>query len=101
MALVGPLLLNPACGKADEPLNAGAIVKLGSDERFMFVAGIVEGLAMARYMQDGKKPEGMKCVYDWFYKDPTIITKIYSAFEHFPEYPPGTIVDVMVRKVCA
>jgi hypothetical protein len=61
----------------------------------------VEGLAISRYMQDGKKPDGMNCIYDWFYKTPNTVDKIYAAFDHFPAYPPGSIIDALVRKSCA
>lgn len=82
-------------------MNAGTIMeKMKPDERFAFVAGIIEGLAMSRYMQDGKKPEGMKCIYDWFYEHSDNVDTVYGAFERYPDYPPGTIVDLMVRKAC-
>ena len=75
--------------------------KMSSGERYSFVAGVVEGLAVSRYMQDGKKPEGMNCIYDWFYKDKITIERIYAAFTRFPNYLPGAVVDALVRKVCA
>lgn len=74
--------------------------KMAGGERYAFVAGVVEGLAMARYMKDGKKPEGMKCIYDWFYEDKSTLDTIYAAFQKYPDYPPGTVVDVMTRKKC-
>ena len=83
-------------------MTAGVVMeKMESGERYSFVAGIVEGLAISRYLQDGKKPDGMNCIYDWFYKNPKTIENIYAAFEHYPAYPPGTVIDVMTRKSCA
>ena len=91
-----------ANGAAATDMNAGVVVsKMGTEERHAFVAGIVEGLAIARFRQDNNKPDGMQCIYDWFYKDPDTPGNIYAAFQHYPDYPPGTVVDVMVRKVCA
>ena len=82
-------------------MTAGVIMeKMSSAERFSFVAGIVEGLAQSRYMQDGKKPDGMKCIYDWFYENKDNVETVYAAFKRYPDYPPGTIVDLMVRKAC-
>ena len=75
--------------------------KMGTEERFAFVAGVVEGLAMSRFTQDGKKPEGMKCIFDWFYENPKTVENIYAAFTRYPDYPPGTVVDVMARKTCS
>ena len=74
--------------------------KLAGGERYTFVAGIVEGLAISRYAQDGKKPEGMNCIYDWFYQNTKTIENIYTAFERFPDYPPGSVVDALARKTC-
>lgn len=82
--------------------TAGTVMqKMGVEERYAFVAGVVEGLAMSRYTEDGKKPEGMKCIYDWFYDNKSTVDNIYAAFERYPDYPPGTVVDVMVRKTCS
>ena len=76
------------------------MTKMDGKERFAFVAGVVEGLAMARYVRDGKKPDGMKCIYDWFYKEPKTADTVYAAFERYPDYPPGTVVDLLVRRKC-
>lgn len=82
-------------------MNAGTIMeKMKPEERFAFVAGIIEGLAMSRYMQDGKKPDGMNCIYDWFYQHDEHVDTVYEAFKRYPEYPPGTVVDLLVRKAC-
>lgn len=81
--------------------TAGVVMaKMDGKERYAFVAGVVEGLAMARYMRDGKKPEGMKCLYDWFYKDQATIDIVYAAFQRYPDYPPGTVVSVLAKKTC-
>lgn len=94
-------LVCSATHAAETSFTAGVVMqKMDAKERYAFVAGIVEGLAMARYKSDGKKPEGMKCIYDWFYKNPDTIKTVYTAFEKYPEYPPGTVVDVLTRKSC-
>lgn len=82
-------------------MNAGIIMsKMDGKERFAFVSGVVEGLAMARFMRDGKKPEGMKCIFDWFYKEPATIDTVYAAFQRYPDYPPGTVVDLLAKRKC-
>ena len=101
LALSAPFLLMQTPAKAERFTTGTVMQKMGSEERFAFVAGIVEGLAMSRYMQDGKKPEGMKCIYDWFYVNPKTVENIYAAFERYPDYPPGTVVDVRARKTCS
>lgn len=69
-------------------------------ERYPFVAGIVEGLAVARYFKDGKKMNGMECIYDWFYDDKQTIDTVYAAFGRFPTYPPGSIIYSLTRQKC-
>lgn len=74
--------------------------KMSSGERMGYLAGIVEGLAIARYHKDGKQKEGMGCIYDWFYKDKQTMKAIFGAFDRYPTYPPGSIIDVMVKRKC-
>lgn len=84
-----------------EKLSAGVVMeKMREGERYSFVAGIVEGLSIARYAQDGKKPDGMNCISDWFYSDPKALDNIYAAFGRFRDYPPGSVVDALARKKC-
>lgn len=81
--------------------TAGVVMsKMEGKERYAFVAGVIEGLAMSRYMRDGKKPEGMKCIYDWFYKNTGATDTVYAAFQRYPDYPPGTVVGVLIKKTC-
>lgn len=82
-------------------MTAGVIMeKMPQADRYPFVAGIIEGLAYARYVKDGKKTDGMGCIYDWFYKNKGRIQDIYQAFDRFKEHLPGTIVATMVAKEC-
>ena len=69
-------------------------------QRYAYMAGVVEGLAIARYMKDGKQKAGMECIYDWFYGDKTTVNTSYAAFEKYPAYPPGSIVDVLAKRKC-
>jgi hypothetical protein len=86
---------------AANDFNAEKVMKqMTPDERYGYLAGVIEGLAIARYNKDGKKKEGMNCIYDWFYDDKQNRRVIYDAFEKYPTYPPGSIVDVLVKKKC-
>lgn len=69
-------------------------------QRYAYVAGVVEGLAVARYMKDGKKKEGMNCIYDWFYDDKKTVDTIYATFDKYPSYPPGSIMDALSKQRC-
>lgn len=90
------------------PLNAGAtdftagvvMEKMSSLERAAYLAGVVEGLAYARYVRDGKADQGMKCIYQWFYEKEGTVKKIHAAFDHFKDYLPGAVIAAMVEKEC-
>jgi len=91
----------PGAGTAQTAMTAGVVMeKMPALERLAFVAGIVEGLAYARYAKDGKKTEGMGCVYRWFYDKKDRIDDIYQAFNRFKEHLPGAVVAAMVAKEC-
>ena len=70
------------------------------DERHAYVAGIVEGLAYARYAADAKQVAGMKCIYGWFYDSPDTTETVYAAFRRYPDYPPGAVVAALVKRKC-
>lgn len=81
-------------------LTAGVVMeKMSAEERNAYLAGVAEGLAYARYLDDGKKTDGMRCIYEWFYKDGTRV-KIHDAFERFSDYLPGAVMAAMVEKEC-
>jgi len=70
-------------------------------QRSLFLTGVIEGLAQARYEHDGKDPAGAKCVYNWFYgggKDSLL--QIYSAFGSHSNSAPAAIVSALVNREC-
>lgn len=56
-----------AVSKDAEALTAGEIAQnMSTDERLAYVAGVVEGLAYARWLADGKDATGQQCIWDWY-----------------------------------
>lgn len=102
--LAGKLLLSSifvSGGASAEEFNAEKVMKeMSSEERTAYLAGIIEGLAVARYHKDGKKKDGMGCIYDFFYKDKQNLRVIHEAFDKYPTYPPGSIIDVLTKRKC-
>jgi len=91
----------PPAAQGQTTMNAGVIMeKMPPNERLPFVAGIVEGLAYARYLRDDKQVKGINCIYAWFYDKKDRIQDIYQAFNRFKEHMPGAIVATMVAKEC-
>ncbi len=97
------LALLPLTGSAAwaSDLTAKVVMeKMEAGQRYPYIAGVVEGLAYARYSRDGKKTEGMKCIYDWFYEKPETLNLIYAAFGQYPNFTPGAIIGALTRKHC-
>lgn len=98
--LVLPLVAFPANANATD-FTAGVVMeKMSSLERAAYLAGVIEGLAYARYAKDGKADQGMKCIYQWFYDKEGTVKKIHAAFDHFKDYLPGAVIAAMVEKEC-
>ena len=82
-------------------MTAGVVMeRMEADERYTYVAGIIEGLAYARYARDGRDVAGMECIYGWFYGQEGAVEQIYAAFQEFPEYLPGAVLSVLLNQVC-
>jgi hypothetical protein len=93
-----PELARPA--NATE-FTAGVVMeKMTAEQRYSFVAGVVEGLAYARFASDGKDTTGMKCIYGWFYDDPKVTDLIYAAFQKYPDFTPGAVVAALAKRKC-
>ena len=73
---------------------------MNADERFLYISGVIDGTAYARFLRDGKQEAGMKCINDWFYRDKTAMQRIYAAFDRYPDYPPSAIVAVLANSQC-
>ena len=95
-----PLTLAPTMASAQD-FTAGVVMeKMSAVERSAYLAGVVEGLAYARYAKDGKQTSGMKCIYAWFYEGDGTLQKIHSAFNRFKDYLPGAVIAAMVEREC-
>lgn len=78
--------------------------RMTPEERYSFIAGIVEGIAYHRYTAGDKDSAAMNCVYDWFYKGSDgerTIDVIYAAFGKYPDYPPAAVVAALANRKCA
>ncbi|BBK29684.1 hypothetical protein STHU_03180 [Allostella humosa] len=88
-------------GASAQEMTAGVILeKMSGAERVAYLAGIIEGLAYARYVKDDKQAAGMGCIYDWFYKTRGRSLDIEKAFGRYKEHSPGAIVAALVTKEC-
>lgn len=86
---------------AARDFTAGVVLdEMKPAERYGYLAGIVEGLAYARYRADSKDTAGMACIYGWFYGEEDAPTKIEAAFARFRDLTPGAIVAALLQRRC-
>ncbi len=88
-------------------MTAGLVMKkidskeMNSGEATFFFAGIIEGLAQARFVRDAKNPAGRACIYGWFYDDSeAALRKIHAAFDRYPDAMPGQVIGTLVAVKC-
>ena len=82
--------------------NAMAVMEdLPPEQRLQYVAGVIEGLAYARFLRDNKKNRRhevhLRLV---FYEKKDTLSTIYLAFGQYPKYPAGAIVSAMIKQNC-
>lgn len=81
--------------------TAGVVLdKMDARERYIFMAGIVEGLAAARFETDGRNPTGRSCIYRWFYDDKAAPGSIEQAFGLYRDRLPGSVVGALIQMRC-
>lgn len=87
-------------------LTAGVVLKeMPSKEFVVYVTGLVEGMAYARFRKDtlaaGQKVEtGMQCIRTWFHGDTKTILAVEDAFRQYADYTPWVVVGAMIKKEC-
>ncbi|MCV6575107.1 MAG: hypothetical protein OIF58_05165 [Cohaesibacter sp.] len=78
-----------------------ALKVMEKKELHAYISGLVEGLAYARYVQDGKDADkGMKCILDWYYKTEEAAPKVLRAFVHFKGLTANAVVGALIKKEC-
>jgi hypothetical protein len=102
---IGGALLATVLGvlpaQSQTEFTAGVVLdKMSPGERYTFIAGIVEGLAHARYEADGRETAGRSCIYRWFYDDKSAIDHIEQAFGLYRDRLPGSVVGALIQMRC-
>jgi len=85
-----------------QSLNADAVLnKMTSEQQTAYVAGVVEGLAYARFLSDKPDETGMQCIYSWFYGSGEGKWRtIESWFSRYPEQSAGVLLYVLIKQEC-
>ncbi|MEM6466214.1 MAG: hypothetical protein AAF679_06895 [Pseudomonadota bacterium] len=72
-----------------------------SEQKSAYLAGVVEGLAHARFLGGDRSTDSMGCLYHWYYaRENKALEKIFEAFVRYPDQAPGAIVAVLARQSC-
>lgn len=102
-AIILPMIaMNTQNVDATEKLDAGFVLnQMDEKNRSGFIAGIVEGLAYARFLRDKPNDEGMRCVTGWYYQDTAKRWKtIKAVFTKYQDKPPAVLVHLLIKKEC-
>ncbi len=82
-----------------EAINAGFVLnKMEPGKQVAYVTGVIEGLAVSRFLRDRPDVTGMKCIYDWY--DKISVEKVDAWFARYPERPVGVILHLLIKKKC-
>ncbi len=105
-ALAGAMLFGAPVIVANDSraqgLDADAVLnKMPPEQQTAYVAGVVEGLAYARFQRDKPDEAGMQCIYSWFYgSGEGKWQAIESWFSRYPKQPAGVLLYVLIKREC-
>lgn len=97
--ILGVTLNNTSPAQA---FTANEVVNSMSErERSVYLAGIVDGLAQARWIADRPDQVGMSCIYNWYYQggDTTQAT-IRQWFSRHLDKEANGLLYVLIEREC-
>ena len=101
--LASVMMLGAQSAQATE-LNAGFVLdQMNADQRVSYVAGVVEGLAYARFLKDRPDDTGMMCVYDWYSihgTDEARWNRIKTWLRRHEDKPVGVLMHTLIKQEC-
>jgi len=69
------------------------------DQRASYIAGLLEGLAFARWHKDKPDFSGSRCIKNWYDRD-TKLPRIKDWFTRHPDKQPGPLLYILVKQDC-
>lgn len=99
--IFGSLFASPAEAQ-QQNFDAGFVLNgMTSDQQVSYIAGVIEGLAFARWLKDDRAMEGMRCIYNWAYEDTSKKwDQIEAFFAKHPERKAGPLVYILIKAEC-
>lgn len=92
-----------AGGKDAAALTAKEVMEnMSDDAQFAHISGVVDGLAFARWLADGRDDTGMKCIYDWYLggDQAARLNAQLDWFEANPDQQVSTLMYALIREEC-
>lgn len=82
--------------------NAGDVLnEMEPREQASYIAGVIEGLAFSRFLNERPDTTGMQCIYDWYYQSETDRwPSIEQWFGRHPDRPVGAMLHVLIGRDC-
>ena len=81
---------------ADEVVN-----KMSERDRSTYLAGMVDGLAQARWIADKPKADGVRCILDWYYQGGDAVqANIKQWFSRHLKTEANGLLYVLIKKEC-
>ncbi len=75
--------------------------KMNADQQSSYVAGVIEGLAYSRFLQDKPDETGMQCIYSWYHNGKVEKWKqMQQWFAKHSDKPVGLLLHVLIKKEC-
>lgn len=111
-AVAAALLLGASQAQANDnedgtAMTAGVIMeKMKPSERFIYVSGVVEGLAYGRFLRDtekaGQKQQaGMDCIFAWFFENGAEpMDQIEASFQKYESHFPSVVLTALISRKC-
>lgn len=78
------------------------MTKMESNEASSYIAGVIEGLAFARWVKDQPDSAGMKCIYDWKYGESGLdnTQKLHAWLRRHPDKQTGHLTHTLIKQDC-
>lgn len=90
-------------GESAAALTAKEVAEnMSAKEQNAYISGVVEGLAFARWLADGRDDTGMQCIWNWYLHSDQ--RERFNAqmdwFERHPDQQVSTLMYALIREEC-
>ena len=101
ISVVSACLLTVTPSVAPAQTAGDVMTKMSVEQRLSYIAGVLEGLAFARWIKDKPDKAGMKCIYDWYYRDAKKVhTGVTAWLSRHPDKLVGGLMYVLIKREC-